>query len=209
MRACAALARAGLNLFYPGVCIGCGRLPDGELAHLCSQCAAQLRPAPAPAVFALAGAPRLLVHGLKYGGERHLSSDIEILLRRRLEFLEQIRGAVLVPVPLHPRRERERGFNQSELIAEAFRRAAGRPTRVERLLRRTEDTPTQTGLDRERRGDNLKNAFAVAGGATFNANVRYLVVDDVLTTGATLESCARALARSGCETVGVAAFARG
>ena len=75
---------------------------------------------------------------------------------------------MLVPVPLHPRKERERSYNQSRLLAECFAAVAGGTTRVAEPLRRVIDTPTQTALDRRTRQANLKNAFALRPGAAIN-----------------------------------------
>jgi ComF family protein len=114
-----------------------------------------------------------------------------------------------VPVPLHPRKLRERGYNQSELIAECLARAAGGGARVARLLRRTVDTVSQTHHDRRARQANLKNAFALAPGVRISAGHSYLLVDDVFTTGSTLNSCALALRRAGGLNLSVVTFGHG
>ena len=88
-------------------------------------------------------------------------------------------------------------------------RFCGGATRVEPLLRRVVDTGTQTALDRRTRMANLKNAFALAPGATLNPTLHYILVDDVFTTGSTLNSCARALRRSGGVNVDVITFGHG
>jgi ComF family protein len=155
------------------------------------------------------GPARALVMELKYHRGRHVLEDIEAIFRRSAGMLAHVRGAALVPVPLHPRKRRERGYNQSELVARALARAAGGGTRVERLLRRVVDTPTQTGFDRPTRRSNLKNAFALARGAGLNPRRRYVLVDDVFTTGSTLNSCARELRRAGCLKLDVAMFGHG
>jgi len=123
--------------------------------------------------------------------------------------LDHVRGAVLVPVPLHSCRERERGFNQSALLARALAHAAGGGTTVAAILQRVIDTPPQASLGREARPANVKNAFALAFVRRLNPASRYLVVDDVVTTGSTLESCAHALRAAGAVTVDVATFGRG
>ena len=155
------------------------------------------------------GPARAMVLELKYHGGRHLVRDIEAIFRRSPSVLASARGAVLVPVPLHPRKERERGYNQSSLLAGALARAAGGNTLVKNLLRRTVDTETQTGLDRKDRQENLKNAFALHVRGGLNPRLRYLLVDDVFTTGSTLNSCARVLRRAGCLNLDVATFGHG
>jgi ComF family protein len=109
---------------------------------------------------------------------------------------EDLRGVVLVPVPLHPRKLRERGYNQSRWIAEAV--AGWVPqTRVVELLVRVRDTATQTRLDRRSRAENLKNAFAMAPGAGLYRPFNCVLVDDVFTTGSTLNACAEVLQAGG------------
>jgi len=112
-------------------------------------------------------------------------------------------------VPLHARKARERGYNQAHLLAEMLARVAGAGATVQPLLRRAVDTQTQTAFDRRTRLANLKNAFALAPGAALNPSLHYLLVDDVFTTGSTLNSCARALRRGGSVTVDVVTFGHG
>ena len=155
------------------------------------------------------GPVRALVIELKYHRGLHVLTDMAEILRRAPDVLEFVRGAVLVPVPLHPRKERERGFNQSRQLARAFARAAGGGTRVVEPLRRTVDTRTQTRLDRRARQENLKNAFALAPRRRINPTDRLVLVDDVFTTGATLNACAAVLRRAGCVNLDVATFGHG
>jgi len=158
------------------------------------------------------GAARALVHELKYNGAIHALRDIERLLKKSPRVLEIARGAVLVPVPLHPRKQRQRGFNQTLLIARSLARAAGggeTGTRVEMLLRRVADTVSQTALDRATRRANLRDAFALVPGAQKKRRQRYVLVDDVFTTGSTLNSCAQALRRAGFKDIKILTFAHG
>ncbi len=155
------------------------------------------------------GPARHLVHTLKYNNGLHVLADIETLVRRHPYVLEFIRGKILVPVPLHPVKQRARGYNQSDLIARIFARAAGDSTQIAPLLQRVKDTGSQTRLDRKARRANLKNAFAPAPGAAINPDLAYLLVDDVFTTGSTLNACARVLRRHGCLNLDVLTFGHG
>jgi ComF family protein len=113
---------------------------------------------------------------------------------------------VLIPVPLHPARLRERRFNQSEALAEWAARRRG--LRVEQPLCRRLHTITQTHFDRRQRMRNLRDAFALR----HNADVKdksFLLVDDVLTTGSTLDECARVLLEGGARSVRAITVARG
>jgi len=116
---------------------------------------------------------------------------------------------VLVPVPLHPRKLHERHYNQSRLLAECAVAAVGGGARVEELLCRVVDTASQTHFDRAARQENLKNAFALAKGATINPAQRYVLVDDVFTTGSTLNACATVLRRGGALNLDVVTFGHG
>lgn len=157
----------------------------------------------------LRGPARALVIGIKYHGALHLYEEIDLIVRETPGFLDYLRGAVLVPVPLYPRKRRERGYNQSRLLADTFARAAGAGTTVAEPLRRTVDTPTQTRLDRRTRQKNLKNAFALVPGDPPKRDQRLVLVDDVFTTGSTLNACAAVLRRAGYRYVDVATFGHG
>jgi ComF family protein len=113
----------------------------------------------------------------------------------------------VVPVPLHPRKKREREFNQSEYLSAALSRHFDRPVLFSQL-RRVKDTVTQTALDAEQRDRNLRNAFAARQADIFPGK-RLVLVDDVFTTGATLNSCARVLRRAGARSVIALTVARG
>jgi len=155
------------------------------------------------------GPARALIHALKYHKGHHVLTDIGKLARSSPSIMRFIRDAVLVPVPLHPRKERHRGYNQTVLLADVLARAAGGTTRVEMVLRRVVDTPSQTTFDRKARRTNLKNAFALAGAVTINPSSLYILVDDVFTTGSTLNSCAGVLRRAGVLNLNVVTFGHG
>ncbi len=201
-----------LDFVRPPHCSTCGHpfygVVEGE--RMCPHCEG-LAPAfrEGRTAVLLKGAGRALVHELKYHRGLHVLGDIERIFGRVSHVLELARGGTLVPVPLHPRKLRERGYNQSALIAECLARAAGGGTGVKELLRRTVDTESQTHHDRKTRQSNLKNAFAVAKGAPITAAQHYILVDDVFTTGSTLNSCAVALRRAGAVNLDVITFGHG
>jgi len=112
---------------------------------------------------------------------------------------------VIVPVPLHPTRQRERGFNQASLLAELLSPRISIPCK--RVLKRIRYTTTQTALDRAERMENLHNAFRLRKKADVRG-LRVLLIDDVLTTGSTLSECARILKRAGAISVYAATAAR-
>ncbi len=201
-----------LAIVKPPGCTTCGHPFYGEVhgERLCPHCEG-LAPAfrEGRTAVLVKGQARAIVHELKYHRALHVLDDIEVILRTAPGLAEFVRGAVLVPVPLHPRKERERGYNQSVLIAERLARVGGGETRVQPLLRRTVDTVSQTAFDRRTRRRNLKNAFALARRAVINPELHYILVDDVFTTGSTLNSCALVLRRAGCLNLDVVTFGHG
>ncbi|HVZ63413.1 MAG TPA: ComF family protein [Lacunisphaera sp.] len=201
-----------LFVVEPPFCPTCGHpfFGETEVNRVCLHCEA-LEPVfgEGRTAILLKGAGRSLVHALKYHHGHHVLEDIALLMHRAPGYADYLRDAVLVPVPLHPRKLRERRFNQCHLLAETAARAGGGGTRVEELLRRAVDTESQTHHDRETRRKNLKNAFALAKGASINPAQRYLIIDDVFTTGSTLNACAAVLRRAGALKLDVVTFGHG
>ena len=152
-----------------------------------------------------AGKLRQAVLRLKFAGQEKLGEHLGELLAPAWDSLAPARefgSPLIVPVPLHPSRRRERGFNQSELLAEGVVRALGRrcggvaPQIAKACLRRKRATPPQTGLSVAARRENPRGAFAVVEAGAVQGRA-IVLVDDVMTTGATLSACARALKRAG------------
>jgi len=201
-----------LHLVRPPHCTTCGHPYFGEIEEnrLCPHCETLVpRFGEGKTAVLLQGAGRSLVHALKYHHGLHVLEDIITAMRAAPGYADWLRGAVLVPVPLHPRKQRERGYNQSLLLAECCVQATDGQAEVQELLQRIADTQSQTHYDRETRQENLKNAFALAPGATINPLQRYILVDDVFTTGSTLNSCASALRRGGALSLDVVTFGHG
>lgn len=203
---------AQVDFVQPPHCTTCGHpffgIVDAE--RMCPKCeglAPEFRQGCTAVLFK--GPARSLVIELKYHRGTHVLEDMETIFRRSAHLLQHVRGGTLVPVPLHPNKARERGYNQAQLLAERLAAAAGHGTRVDMLLRRVVNTATQTALDRRTRMANLKNAFALAEGAALNPGLHYILVDDVFTTGSTLNSCARALRDAGALNIDVATLGHG
>ena len=220
-----------LHALLPAPCLECGRpLPStGTDLGLCAFCRARLRPpAAACAVCALplSGVvpegwrcaacrerPPAFDHLLAlWSYEEPLDAVIQALKFRRLDYLgrhlgeaiaarwsEEIAAAdLVVPVPLHWRRWLSRGYNQAERIARALARRAGLP--LVSALRRRRVTPPQTSLGREERKANLRSAFRIRHAACIRER-RIVLVDDVATTGATLDAAAAILKKNGAAAV--------
>jgi ComF family protein len=153
------------------------------------------------------GSLRVLLHELKYRGRRRVAARLAEALLAEPAVRTVLEGADgLVPVPLHPQRRRDRGFNQAELIGTAIARQIGVDLVGTALVRRKDTTP-QTGLSAAARRGNVRGAFAVRRRPQV-AGRCLVLVDDVLTTGATAEACARALREAGATEVRLLSVAR-
>ncbi|MGH7409699.1 MAG: ComF family protein [Candidatus Methylomirabilis sp.] len=152
------------------------------------------------------GTVRQAILLFKYGGRPSLGRHLGRLMAQAADGLFDLRQFdLLIPVPLHPKRERERGFNQAALLAKEVGRGCG--IRVgHRLLRRVRATEAQSG-GRRAREENVKEAFAVVRPEQV-AGRRLLLIDDVLTTGATVNECAKALLAAGTAEVVVYTLSR-
>ena len=161
----------------------------------------------AVAAYRSRGLVRKLVHEFKYSRQRHLRYPVGGWLRETLRDprLHGRQFDVIVPVPLHPARERERGFNQAMLLAELLAPTITAPLLP--ALERTRYTTTQTAYDRAERMENLHGAFRLRKNQDVR-DLRVLLIDDVLTTGSTLSECARVLRAAGAVSVHAATAAR-
>ncbi len=203
-----------LNLLYPRLCESCGDLLIGDEELLCTTCiynipktryhlhknnpVAQafwgrisIEHASSYFYFSKGGKYRKLLHKLKYRGKQ----EIGYILGKAYGTELKLNGIyqdvdIIVPVPLHPDKEKSRGFNQSDPIAFGIAEAFSKP--VEKALARKVNNPTQTRKSRYERWENVESVFSVILPEKVKEK-HVLLVDDVITTGATLEACARVL----------------
>jgi len=181
----------------PPTCACCGghAIQANLATAVCSHCVDATSAVSAARAAGLhTGSLRAILHALKYDGRRSLAAPLAALMRAAGSELVQSCDAV-VPVPLHPSRRRERGFNQAEDLASHI----GPP--VVRALKRTRHTATQTALPAAERQANVAGAFVAARHARHIRDRAVLLIDDVRTTGATLEACAKALRDAGAREV--------
>jgi ComF family protein len=150
------------------------------------------------------GALRAAIHALKYRHAQDLAEPLGEILGTYWRD-NPIPAGVIIPVPLHPTRERARGYNQSALLARGLAEAAELPVRKD-ILARVRATAPQVELGAEARRENVSRAFHCATGAA--VGLRVLLVDDVCTTGATLEACSQALRAGGANSVWALTLAR-
>jgi ComF family protein len=195
--------RSGIRRPAEPLCPRCGR-ELGFTGESCSGCSHLRHLASVHSLGLYEGPLERLVHRFKYQGWRCLAGSLSGLLLDSLAGQPAPAGLILA-VPLHPQRERERGFNQAELLAARLRRRLGVPPAGGRLLR-TRPTPPQVGQDRVRRRQNVAGAFSWSGKSPSRQPV--LLVDDVITTGATLEACAGAMRSAGSGRVTALTLAR-
>ncbi len=181
-------------------CHTCGYPYFGELSgpRSCPHCAELSPQFDSGKTLLLAKGPaRSLLHELKYRSGFYVLTDLEALIKSQKQFLEYIDGAHLIPVPLHKTKERERGFNQSHMIAKTLCQATNQRCKLTPHLIRKLFTQTQTRLNRNERYRNVKNAFALKADTVLIPSQQYILVDDVFTTGSTLNACATVLRNAG------------
>jgi ComF family protein len=197
-----------MTFFAPPWCVACGMPfphPMGEDA-VCAECARERHSWDrVRAVLRYDKHSRRLVLGLKHGDRTHVARAFGRWMHRAGS--EILAGAdLLVPVPLHWTRLFQRRYNQAALLAQAIRSAGGPPVAADWLVRRRR-TPMQGRLGPAARERNVRSAFAVRPARSL-AGRRVVIIDDVMTTGATVNECARVLKRAGAVSVGVLTLAR-
>ena len=191
-------------------CLCCGRFFDGAgEPHLCADCLGTRPPFTRHRSGArYGGIAKDIILLYKYRGFEVLSGVLADFLIRSLGREEDLWSGVeaVIPVPLHPAKERSRGFNQARLLAKRLARQKNIPLMKRRLVK-VRPTAAQTSLKARERETNLKGAFQVKRGAGLEGKI-VLLVDDVYTTGSTIRECSRALKKAGVKEVRAVTVAR-
>ncbi len=203
--------RKQVQLVRPPFCERCGLPCQGDIttSFECTNCRdMKLHFSYARSAVVAKTVVRDAIHLYKYSQAFWFENFLAgLLIAEAAPVLRGQKNSLLVPVPLYPVKQRERGFNQAETLASRLSAATHIPLNVE-LLQRVKATATQTVLRREERATNMRGAFAVREGVKLNGE-RIILVDDVFTTGATTNDCARALRAAGAGEVCVWTVARG
>lgn len=220
-----------LDLLFPPRCAGCGRVDTMlcrdcqsafELiqAPICPRCG---QPQPAETVckrctivqplyhtarsqYLYSGPLRRAIHALKYDGRRELSDTLAGMMLELVNSVAADQSVVLCAAPMHTARLRERGFNHAEDLVQSLCRQGGHTALPADALMRIRDTPTQVGLDLQARQENVRDAFRAKAELVHGQSV--LLIDDVFTTGSTMDACARALAEGGAVSINAVTLAR-
>lgn len=215
-----------LDFIYPPLCLCCESLLIGGEKHVCLSCWESVKRVESDLplfeqtrekllahgvvddlislyVFEKEGPLQKIVHALKYAGNQGIGIELGRRLGQKIRDCG-VREAALVPIPLHKRKLRERGYNQSECIARGISGVAGIPVEVN-YVKRSKFTETQTALSLEERQANMDHAFACILSDVEGATI--ILVDDVITTGATIASCASVLKELGAARVIAASVA--
>ncbi len=217
-----------IGLFYPDYCPGCGNpLVSGE-RHICTDCLNNLpytyfnnsrknlvselllgrfrfEKAFSLCYFVKSSRLQKLLHNLKYGKKPEVGTELGIYLGQELLKNDMSDFDVIVPIPLHPAKKKIRGYNQSEAIARGINQIINKPV-DDNSIQRVVFTETQTKKGKIERWDNVKNIFEVKNPENLE-NKHILIVDDVLTTGATIESLAAEIEKIENTNISVASIA--
>lgn len=200
-----------VRFIQPPFCERCGLPSEGEItsAFECSNCREmELHFRSARSAVVARGVVLDVIHRYKYSRALWFEPFLsDLLLRRAKPVLEQEKWNWIVPVPLHRLKKREREFNQAERLALVLSRSTGIPVNTN-LLERVEFTRTQTLLTRPQRMENVRSAFRARRDVSLNGD-KIVLIDDVMTTGATTSACAKILQKAGAGEICVWTVARG
>jgi ComF family protein len=217
-----------ISLFYPEVCITCGEGLAEKEEFICTSCfyklpktdyhnhpqnplykvfygRAEIQAAAAYCYFTKGNMVQDLVHEIKYNGKKELGVCFGKWYGADLKNVSPFSELdYIIPVPLHPKKLKRRGYNQSACFAEGLSQAMNVAV-LQNGLKRIKDTETQTNKSRFSRWENVKDVFAVENAGQLR-HKHVLVVDDIITTGATVEACIHVLKEAGVKSVSVASI---
>ena len=223
-------AAAGLlHLFYPHTCAGCGEHLTDKKQSICIDCFLDLsatgfesipanpvekmfygrlkiRTAFASFYFTKHSPLQQIIHAFKYGSDRQVCIQIGSLIGKMIDNNQRINPVdVLIPMPIHKEREKKRGYNQASLLCEGINMVTNIPFN-DCAVQRKKPTETQTRKGRSERWANVESGFYVCDKSIIE-NKHILLVDDVITTGATLEACGEAILKASPASLSIAALA--
>ncbi|PIS30774.1 MAG: hypothetical protein COT43_00950 [Candidatus Marinimicrobia bacterium CG08_land_8_20_14_0_20_45_22] len=205
-----------LSLFFTPLCLVCNQRLENHKAVVCDECWNKLQPIPlgrsirrnfsenldvVMSVFAFDELFQKIVHALKYQGKQSIGVELGVRMSGFLH-LENIDvfSAVLTPIPLHPIKMRERGYNQSDLISAGLSQVLEIPVNTG-ILRRIKNTQTQTKLNAIERRENMEAAFGIGKRFDKDGIETVILVDDVFTTGSTMNAAAQVLREGGMKKI--------
>jgi len=204
-----------ISLFFPAICIVCDQRIDEPNTVICNRCWSTLKELSADIVAAKPTPEQLdailpvfefddiiqkIIHGLKYSGHKSSGLCLGRLIAERLPKGYLLEESILMPVPLHPNKQRERGYNQSLYIARGIAEITGNNIK-DNMLKRVKNTITQTHLNAHERRENMQNAFALKRNCDLSGINSVVLIDDVFTTGATMNAAAAVLKSYGVASV--------
>ncbi len=217
------------HLFFPRTCQACRHVLYNQEEVICTKCLyhlpktnfhlhesnpvsrtfwgrVELNAATSYLFFSKQGKTQLLMHNLKYQGKKQVGIYLGKKFGKDLKKSQLYNTVqVVIPVPMHPKKKQKRGYNQSDLIAEGIALAMNAEIQVDNLVK-VHNTTSQTKKSRYKRWENVKDVFQVRNEALLQ-NKHILIVDDVITTGATIEACAHRLSSIKGITISVASLA--
>jgi len=217
-----------LSLVFPNLCCACGTSLVQYENLLCTKCLYQLpytnhhldkenklakqfwgrvqvSSASAFLLFTQKGKVQKLMHQLKYNNQPEIGVELGRLYGLELKKLEEYQNIdVIIPVPLHPKKQKKRGYNQSEQFANGLSQSLDKPIDTQ-ILKRIKFADSQAFMNRSKRHENMKTVFKAYGSTALPGHV--LLVDDTITTGATLEACVIELNKIGIKNIHIAGIA--
>jgi len=195
------------NLFEPigaPSCKKCGAPTQSDAAQCASCYGKKFSFAQNISAFTYDELIRDLLHGMKFRNKKRVAQGLGLLWASHAKKFANGEEFTLVPMPMHRTKQRERGFNQAEVLTAAVSKKLGYP--MENILIRTHDTPPQSGLHPSQRAENVKGIFAIRKNESVEGK-NFILTDDIFTTGASLNECAKALKNAGAAKVLCMTFA--